>query len=99
MKLKLKHKAHVILSMMHWSIIFANIPFGIHGPFSLFMCIRVVCCVIVCVLLLLLIENSYFLPWIVNIIIVNPQGVVSIGLKPSGKTTPFRLTILDVYIH
>jgi hypothetical protein len=37
--------------------------------------------------------------WIVNIRIVNPQGVVSIGLKPSGKTTPFRLTILDVYIH
>ena len=32
-----------------------HIPFGIHGPFSLFMCIRVVCCVIVCVLLLLLI--------------------------------------------
>jgi hypothetical protein len=28
--------------------------------------------------------------------IVNPQGVVSLGLKPSGKTTPIRLTILDV---
>ena len=31
---------------------------------------------------------------IVNIRIVNPQGVVSLG-----KTNPFRLTILDVYIH
>jgi hypothetical protein len=31
----------------------------------------------------------------VNIRIVSPQGVVSLGLKPSGKTTPFRLTIMD----
>jgi hypothetical protein len=31
----------------------------------------------------------------IYIIIVNPQGVVSLG----GKTTLFRLTILDVYIH
>jgi hypothetical protein len=35
-----------------------------------------------------------YLQWFVNIRIVNPQGVVSLG-----KTTPFRLTILDVYIH
>jgi hypothetical protein len=31
----------------------------------------------------------------VKIRIVNPEGDVSLGLKPSGKTTPFRLTILE----
>jgi hypothetical protein len=36
---------------------------------------------------------------IVNIRIDNPQGVVSLGPKALGKTTPIRLTILDVYIH
>jgi hypothetical protein len=34
------------------------------------------------------VEWDRFVQWIVNIRIVNPQGVVSLGLKPSGKKPP-----------